>query len=215
MLSFAEELLLLALDDEKGTIVDKTSVKYGLAGALLMDLALANKIDTDIENLMIVDASPTGDDILDDVLAQIAQSKGTRTTAYWLVQLSQSSSTIKERLLDRLMQKGILKKEEQKILWVFARRRYPVRDDKEEKEVKTRIREVILSDSIPDSRDVVLISLIKGCYLVDEIFSHKEIDGVKERIEQIARMDLIGQTLSGIIESVTRAMATVGMYPGF
>ena len=100
-------------------------------------------------------------------------------------------------------------------LWVFARRRYPVRDDKEEKEVKTRIREVILSDSIPDSRDVVLISLIKGCYLVDEIFSHKEIDAVKGRLEQIAGMDLIGQTLSGIIESVTRAMAAAGMYPGF
>jgi len=214
MLSFGEELLLLALDDEKGTIVDKTSIKYGLVGALLMDLALVNKIDTDLENLMIVDASPTGDDILDDVLTQIAQSDRTRTTEYWLVHLSQNSNTIKERLLDRLIQKGILKREEQKILWVFARRRYPVRDDKEEKEVKTRIREVILSDSIPDPRDVVLISLIKGCYLVDEIFSHKEIDAVKGRIEQIARMDLIGQTLSGIIESVTRAMASAGMYPG-
>ena len=215
MLSFGEELLLLALDDEKGTIVDKTSIKYGLVGALLMDLALMNKIDTDLENLMIVDTSPTGDDVLDDVLTQIAQSNRTRTTAYWLVHLSQNSNTIKERLLDRLIQKGILKREEQKILWVFARRRYPVRDDKEEKEVKTRIREVILSDSIPDSRDVVLISLIKGCYLVDEIFSHKEIDAVKGRLEQIAKMDLIGQTVSEIIESVTRAMATAGMYPGF
>ncbi len=215
MLSFGEELLLLALDDEKGTIVDKTSIKYGLVGALLMDLALLNKIDTDLENLMIVDTSPTGDDILDDVLTQIAQSDRTRTTAYWLVHLSQNSNTIKERLLDRLIQKGILKREEQRILWVFARRRYPVRDDKEEKEVKTRIREVILSDSIPDPRDVVLISLIKGCYLVDEIFSHKEIDAVKGRLEQIAKMDLIGQTLSGIIESVTRAMASAGMYPGF
>ena len=215
MLSFAEELLLLALDDEKGTIIDKTSIKYGLVGALLMDLALANKIDTDLENLMTVDTSPTGDDILDDVLAQIAQSDKTRTTAYWLVRLSEGSSTIKERVLDRLIQKGILRREEQKILWVFARRRYPVMDDKEEKEVKTRIREVVLSDSIPDSRDVVLISLIKGCYLVDEIFSHEEIDAIRGRIGQIARMDLIGQTLSGIIESVTEAMTTAGMYPGF
>ena len=63
------------MEDEKGTIVDKTSIKYGLVGALLMDLALVNKIDTDLENLMIVDTSPTGDDILDDVLTQIAQSK--------------------------------------------------------------------------------------------------------------------------------------------
>ncbi len=215
MLNFAEELLLLALDDEKGTIIDKTSIKYGLVGALLMDLALVNRIDNDLENLMLIDASPTGDDVLDEALDHIAQSEKTRTIAFWLVRLSQDSNAIKERLLHRLIQKGILKKEEEKILWVFARRRYPVRDDKEEKEVKTRIREVVLSDSIPSSRDVVLISLIKGCYLVNEIFSDKEIDGVKERIEQIAKMDLIGQTLSGIIESVTQAMASVSTYPGF
>lgn len=213
MLSFAEELLLLALDDEKGVIVDKTPIKYGLIGAMLMDLALMNKIDTDLENLMIVDSSPTGDDILDEALRQIAQSKTTRTMAYWIISLSQDSNAIKERLLNRLIEKNILKREQQKILWVFARRRYPVRDDKEEKEVKTRIREVILSDTIPDPHDVVLISLVKACYLDDEIFSDEEINAVQGRIEQIAKMDLIGQTVSRIIGSIMRAIAMAPLYP--
>lgn len=213
MLSFAEELLLLALDDKKGIIIDKTPIKYGLIGAILMDLALMNKIEADLENIKIVDKSPTGDDILDDVLAKIAQSEEAKTVAYWTVTLNRSINEIEERLLERLMQKGILKKEERKILWVFATRRYPVQNDQEEKEVKTRIRQVVLSDIIPDSRDVVLISLVKSCYLVNEIFSQEEINVVQERIEQIAKMDLIGQTVSRIVESIIQAVAMAPMYP--
>jgi len=50
MLTFAEELLLLALDDEKGVLVQMPimSFEYGLIGAILMELALMNKIDTDL-----------------------------------------------------------------------------------------------------------------------------------------------------------------------
>ena len=53
MLTFAEELLLLALDDEKGVLVQMPimSFEYGLVGAILMELALMNKIDTDLKNL--------------------------------------------------------------------------------------------------------------------------------------------------------------------
>ncbi len=105
MLSFAEELLLLALDDEKGVIIDKTSVKYGLIGAILMDLALRNKIDADLENLMVVDTSPTGDAILDEVLTKIAQSSTDKAVRYWIVNLSYDSRAIEERLLNRLIQK--------------------------------------------------------------------------------------------------------------
>ena len=212
MLSLAEELLLLALDDEKGVIIDRTPIKYGFIGAILMDLALTKKIDTDLENLMVINTSPTEDDILNDILAKITQSPTVKTVAYWIITLSQHSRNIEEKLLDRLIQKGILRKEEHKILWVFAHRRYPIQDDREEKEVKTRVREVVLSDMIPDPRDIVLISLIKTCYLVDEIFSREEIDNVQKRIEQIARMDLIGQTLSRIVDSITQAIAMTPPY---
>ncbi|MBE0477933.1 GPP34 family phosphoprotein [Candidatus Aerophobetes bacterium] len=213
MLSFAEELLLLALDDEKGVIIDKTSIGYGLVGALLMDLSLMDRIEVDLDNLRLVDALPTGDSLFDWVLARIARSRETRTVAYWIITLRQESKDIEEQVLERLIHKQILREEEQKILWVFARRRYPMQNDREEKEVKTRIRSVVLSDDIPDSRDVVLISLIKACYLTNEIFSEEELPKVEKRIEQIARMDLIGQTVSRIIESVIRAIAMASLHP--
>jgi len=47
MLNLMEELLLLALDDEKGKIIFSSSsaLPYGLRGALLLELALVKKID--------------------------------------------------------------------------------------------------------------------------------------------------------------------------
>lgn len=54
MLTFAEEIVLLILDDETGKLANagSPSVNHALAGAVLMDLALRSKIDTDLEKLV-------------------------------------------------------------------------------------------------------------------------------------------------------------------
>ena len=46
-----------------------------LAGSVLMDLALDNRIDTDLETLTLVDATPTGDELLDPALEEIARGE--------------------------------------------------------------------------------------------------------------------------------------------
>ena len=69
MLSFVEEITLLLLDDTQGRFVDLplSASDVVVAGAALMDLALVNRIDSDLKQLTIVDTKPTGDDILDDL----------------------------------------------------------------------------------------------------------------------------------------------------
>ena len=76
MLRFAEEIMLLLLHDENGDFapVSELSLQCALAGAVLMDLALENRIDTDTERLILLDKTPTGDDLLDPTLANIAES---------------------------------------------------------------------------------------------------------------------------------------------
>src|SRR5258708_37072838 len=75
MLSFVEEITLLLLDDTQGRFVDLplSASDVVVAGAALMDLALADRIDSGLERLTVVDTKPTGDDILDDALARLAQ----------------------------------------------------------------------------------------------------------------------------------------------
>ena len=64
MLRFAEEILLLLLDENRGdlTPAPSWSLSCALAGAVLMDLALEDRIDTDIEHLILTDSTPLGDD---------------------------------------------------------------------------------------------------------------------------------------------------------
>ena len=58
MQRFAEEIVLLLLSDDDGRFarVPSWSLEYSLAGAVLMDLALEGRIDTDLDKLVLVDA---------------------------------------------------------------------------------------------------------------------------------------------------------------
>ena len=73
MLGFVEEIVLLLLDDGQEQIAELpvSAAHIVIAGAALMELALRNRIDTDVRTLVVVNRTPTGDDILDDALAHL------------------------------------------------------------------------------------------------------------------------------------------------
>lgn len=204
MLTFAEEILLLLLDDDYGGIApDRTKVLDVLmSGAILMDLALRGRIDSDLENLFVVDSKPTGDDMLDSALAEIDQSEDTQNAQYWVLKLSDRGGRFQQAALDRLVERGILKVVDDKFLWVFQTRRYPTIDDREEQEVRTRILEVLSSDKIPDPRDVALICLADAGGVFRLIMGKDDLERASGRIAQLRKMDLIGQAMSSAVRKL-------------
>ena len=193
MLRFAEEIMLLVLDDKGGKFADvpMLSLSYAVVGGVLMDLALEGRIDTDPEQFVMIDPSPLGDDLLDPVLARIVRSTKTRDTHYWIEETLKHVSAIRERSLARLIERGILRQEDDRFLWVFQTRRYPVIDDRTIRDVKLRIKGVLFSDEIPDVRDIVIISLSDGCGILESLLSSQELKSVAGRIEQVCKMELI------------------------
>jgi golgi phosphoprotein 3 len=204
MLGFVEEMVLLQLDDRHGRFVDlpQSAADVVIAGAALMELALANRVDTDLQRLIVVDAGPTGDDILDDALARLTASSDELTSAAAIALVTLDSRKLQDNALQRLVAKGVLRQTDGRWLWVFHTRRYPVVDDREQREVKTRLRQVLLTDEIPDPRDIVLICLIDACGLLELVLTPDEIARTAPRVETLARLDLIGQ-------AVTRAVAEI------
>ena len=91
MLRFAEELIFLLLDKDTGALapIPDRSLRCALAGAVLMDLALEGRIDTDLERLFLVDSTPVGDDLLDPCLRSIAAAAETRDPAYWIDRMAE------------------------------------------------------------------------------------------------------------------------------
>ena len=209
MLRFAEEIMLLLLDDEqeKFVRVPDWSMRYALAGAVLMDLALEDRVDTDLDKLVLVDGTPLGDPVLDPVLADITAARGTHDARFWVERAANRADETREAAIDRLVERGILERREDRFLWVFRSRRYPVIDGKAEREVKLRIMEVLFSDVIPTPRDVVMICLSDACGIFSELLSKRELRHVMPRIELIRRMDLIGRAVTAAIRDIEVSLA--------
>ena len=71
--ALAEELLLLAYDDESGKPVgSQIGLDLGMAAAVLVELALASKIAYSQGTLVVLNATPTGEPITDEALTRIA-----------------------------------------------------------------------------------------------------------------------------------------------
>ena len=207
MLRFVEEITLLQLhDDGRFAYVPNWSLHYALAGGVLMDLALENRIDTDLENLVLVDATPIGDGLLDSTLAEIAAAEG-HNARFWVERTAENAYAIHEEALSRLVAHGILERQDDQFLWVFRSRRYPAIDGKAVREVKLRIMEVLFSDAIPDPRDVVIICLADACGIFKELLSRRELTKASARIEQVRRLDLIGQAMSQAIRDIEVSVA--------
>jgi golgi phosphoprotein 3 len=201
MLSLPEEIVLLLLDETKGEFVPLPESVFAtvMGGAALMDLALRNKIDTDIEKMMIIDRTPLGDDILDDVLAGLVGICGQKSEleiSQALYDAALDTEEYRIRALQRLIAHGILREENGRHLWIFHTRRYPVIDDSEQQEVRARLRQILLSDEIPDPRDIVLICLIDACALMGFVLDQNELAATTPRIEQLRKMDLIAQAVT-------------------
>ena len=209
MLRFVEEILLLLLHDENGRFINvpSWSLDYAIAGGVLMELAMENRIDTDLESLVLIDPTPTGDILLDPTLAQIAALNEKRDTRFWVERTARGSHEIREQALDRLVQVGILEREDDRFLWVFRSRRYPVIDGTAEREVKLRIMGVLFSDEIPSPRDIVIICLADACDIFDSLLSRQEFSRATPRIEQVAKLDLIGQAMSQAIYDIQVSVA--------
>ena len=198
MLSIAEEVLLLSVDDETGIFLygPDVHIELALSGAVLMDLALLDRIDTDPERLFVVDTAPTGDEILDEVLARIAASETERPTERWLSDLREDAGALRGRLIDRLVGQGILERVEDRVLGMFSTWRYPVVDDRADREIRHRIVNILFSDEIPDPRDVMIVDLVVACGLLETLVHARYVKTVRPRVEQLANLELIGREVA-------------------
>ena len=131
-----------------------------------------------------------------------------RNARYWVEHTANRAAEIREEALRRLVDTGILERRDDRFLWVFQSRRYPTVDGKAEREVRLRLMGVLFSDEIPDPRDIVLLCLTDACGILRGILSRRELSNAAERIEQVRKMDLVGQATVQAIQDIEQFVAT-------
>ncbi|MDE2497437.1 MAG: GPP34 family phosphoprotein [Xanthomonadaceae bacterium] len=135
----AANLLLPALDDERGTVLPQAAIglDYGLSSALVMELALRGRIQVEDEEVFTSGTS-THDGVLDDALRTIAATPG-KNLSHRVWHLSRDLGGLRQRLLDRPVARGMLEKREKHVLLLFHRNVYPERDTHVEHGIHTRV----------------------------------------------------------------------------
>ena len=210
MLRLAEEILLLVLDEGRGELApdyppDRLSVVF--AGAVLMELALEERIDTDLEHLVVTDPTPLGDDLLDPTLADITRDPRMHDTGFWIAHAAGRCDEIRDRALARLARHGILEFEAGGGHFLSRKvsrsRRYRTPDGMVVEHVRLRIMRVLFDDEIPDPRDIAIICLADACGVFERILSRSDLDQVAERIALVRRMDLIGRSVTDTLRRST------------
>lgn len=215
MLRRVEEIFLLLLDEKGGSFpVPEWRLSCTLAGAVLMDLAQEGRIDTDVERLTLLDSSPLDDDLLDPVLADIAQNGETHSTGFWVKHIAGRGDEIREKALARLAAHGILDVEEggffSFVSGVSHTRRYPLSDQTMQEDVRLRVMRVLFNNDIPDPYDVEIICLADACGLFEHLLSPAEFEEIRQRLAVITRMDLIGRTIA---EAIAQSESPAGPPP--
>ncbi len=208
-----EEVILLLRRDEDlaSTHVPTLSLRYAIAGSVLMELAIENRIDTDLEHLTLIDATPIGDDLLDPTLAEIAASEG-HDTRYWLERTAVRADEIHAGALNRLVDEGVLERRVRSSKRRSRSRAPEIIDGEARREVRMRVMAALLDDGIPDPRDVMLICLADAGGAFAELLSRREFATVVPRVEQIRKLDLIGQAVVRAIDDSQVAMAATMLH---
>lgn len=212
---FAEEIMLMLLHHESGYLVPvpEWQMSCALAGAVLMDLSIENRIDTDLETLKVIDPSPTGDQLLDPTLQEIVADTESHNAQYWVERIAQRADAISDVALERLVAQEILDFDAGGF-WSLSKKvsrtgRYPTVDGRAGEEIKSRIMRVLLDDELPDPRDLVIIGLVHFCGAFRALLSEEEFEEAEQRIELFANMDLIGRSIGASVRSAYRPPQTL------
>jgi hypothetical protein len=210
-----EQLMLLALRDEKGTIESKADMyQYALGGALLSELLLAGCVrlgEDKKKRIELVQPKTFSDPVLDECLNLIAASKRRRTAVDWVSRFADLKK-LKERVAQGLSRRGILKESEDKVLLIFTRKIYPTIDPRPEKRLIEQLRKAIFTETARlDPRTAVLLSLADGTGMLPIHFDKKKLKSRKRRIDQITKSEAVGAAAREAVEAAQAAVAAVAV----
>lgn len=201
-LSIAEGFYLIALDDEEGRILAaaEKNVVSGVISACILELYLKKKITLDGGLVKVVDTIGTGNGILDNVLKKL---KSGASVVDQVKTMTGKFKDIQEDLNALLVQRGILKKEETKLLWIPLSDRMDNANYAFEQEIRNHLQAMVFKSAKPSPSFMILFSLIDACNILDEVFKDKdELIDAEKVAKEVIKISGAPQSLADTLHEV-------------
>ncbi|MDT0202763.1 GPP34 family phosphoprotein [Nocardioides sp. AE5] len=208
----AEDLLLLLLDDETGKL-DATWIDPLLGGAMLTELAAGELLEvrkggtwSRAKVHVLPGATPPGDPLLTGALGVVAERE---RTAQDLV--NRLGKGLKDALLARLAERGIIRLEEGRFLGIFPTKRWPTVDSSHEDEVRRHLAAALLHGVTPTQHTAALVSLLHAADRAHKVLDNQGLPArqVKARAKEIAEGDWAAKAVRDAISAAQAATTAV------
>ena len=171
-----------------------------------MELALAGRIGISDKRVEVLGAQPTGDAVVDEALARIAADGKRRQPNDWIGRLGDG---LRDKLLARQVEAGVLRREKGKVLWVFPHTTYPTVDgETPAAEVATRHKLAAALDSTEpiDPRTAALCGLVVSAGMERAVFPDRPAKDARKRLKAIADGDWASAAVKQAIDEVHAAI---------
>jgi hypothetical protein len=220
MTLIAEDLLLLLLDDAKGTVSTWGKTDAVLGGAVLAELAVDGLVTVDehtsiwrTDKVRASEPVPADlDPVLAEALARIAEKDRSARDV-----VTRIGKGLERRLATGLAERGVLERREGRVLGLFPRTTWPAADLTHEAEVRRTITACLVDGAQPDERTGALIALLAA---IDQ--AHTAVvpgTGLKKRelgkrAKQIAEGQWAAKAVKDAVDAAAAAAAMVVIVAG-
>ncbi|WP_380165098.1 GPP34 family phosphoprotein [Jannaschia sp. R86511] len=205
-----EDLMLLLFDPRSGTIAGEGTLFYTLAGALLTDLALQDRVAVDEGRPIVgpkvraVGDEPPADDLLREVWQQIKDKpRGVQTV------LAAAGPTLREPVLERLVQAGHVDRTRGKALGFIPTTRLSDGGSGRRDELLAQVRPVLVDGAEPAPRVAVLAALLSASDSLPAL--HHDIPWSGDVYTNGKRLERGDWGAATVGEAVTRTAVAVAM----
>ncbi|GAU67444.1 hypothetical protein SSP35_05_00110 [Streptomyces sp. NBRC 110611] len=199
-----EELLLLALDPATGTTAQPQSLDLGLAGAQLVELALAGRIAPDGDRIAVVMARPTGDPTLDSALELLRRRGSPVRAVHWI---GGPRLGLRQTYLTHLERCGMVHAVAGQMCGVLPTTRYQATETAISREIRARLDNAIRTGVPPDPRTAALAALAHAVGLGKHLYPGNEGRSSRSRLRDLIRHDPMGGLVAHAVMDVQNGVA--------
>ena len=202
MVNIFESLFILALDDEEGIIVEsvEANLESILAGAVLAELIMQNRICLGDHRITVADPTPTGHRILDKTLQDMIDAGKPRKLKYWFNTLTYKKAL--EEVGQYLVEKGMLVRKKKHLHLVIPYGESPDGTVQSKYGLKNRLRDIVLAGQLPELTEKVLLAFLYHADMLKLVFTHGERKAAQKRVKKLVANDEEGSGLGDALDEI-------------
>jgi golgi phosphoprotein 3 len=213
----AEKFLMIAHHPEKGRfMISGMFIQFGIAGAILLDMSLEERIDILNKRLILKTPGTSADPLTNEVTTLISRDPRPRRVGYWVRRLARRYNKYKRQVLESLAAKRMVRIEERKFLGLIPyRRSYLIESYTRSNLIRQIKNDILVNSREPSYANMAIAGLMEACRM-QRILSddREELKNIRIRLKKILKespvADVVSQTVrqvqAAIFASVTAAI---------